>query len=649
MTLEKIAAKLQPLMPEKVSHWLRARELADPELKSLIEKQLIATTYKTLGDFNSKILLSLPPEQRAQGPINLGTVLYDKEKWPVGISTNELMQNMAILGRSGSGKTNVSFHILAQLIERKIPFLFLDWKRTVRHLLPQFKGKINVYTPGRSLINFPFNPFVVPPGIEAHVYIDQVVDVMRDAFALGDGSGSLIRKAIALLYEQNNHSPTVEEIIAEIEKVPDTGRQGGWKITALRALESLAFSDLSAKSRISQGELATKLLHENSVIELDSLGQSSKKFLVPLLCLWLYYVRLNSIDREQLKLVIFIEEAHHVLHKRAQTSSETALEMLFRQCRELGIGIIVIDQHPHLLSSAALGNTYTTICLNQKDPSDINKAAAISLLDAEDKKYFSMLPVGQAIIKLQDRWPKPFLVQFPLMNVKKGLVTDEVISRVFSENSMSNRHSPRNISLGPEFDAFSPILPPVILDNDALMLLCDVINYPNDSVTARYQRLDIGVKKGHRLKEQLVRNEWLEAELVELGHTRKLLLRPTKKAKQLLKLNDQQPTNYGSLIHEYWKWFYTEKFKAKGYQVMLEYPRASGQTDVVAKKDEEKIAIEIETGKSDYIRNLKQSLLANFDKIIIVATSPTAFKQIERCLIVEGLLMPVRVELVLRG
>ena len=649
MIIEKIAAKLQPLMPEKVSHWLRARELADPELKSLIEKQIFSTAYQTLGDFNSKILLSLPPEKKAKGPIDLGTVLYDKDKWPAGITTNELMQNMAILGRSGAGKTNVSFHILAQLIERKIPFLFLDWKRTVRHLLPQFKGKINVYTPGRNLINFPFNPFVVPPGIEAHVYIDQVVDVMSDAFTLGDGSGSLIRKAIASLYEQNNHSPTVGEIIAEIEKVPDTGRQGGWKITALRALESLEFSDLSTKDKISQEELATKLLHENSVIELDSLGQSSKKFLVPLLCLWLYYVRLNSVDREKLNLVIFIEEAHHVLHKRAQTSNETALEMLFRQCRELGIGIIVIDQHPHLLSTAALGNTYTTICLNQKDPSDINKAAAISLLDAEDKNYFSMLPVGQAIIKLQDRWPKPFLVQFPLMNVKKGLVTDEVISRYFSEKSLSKRHSPRNSSLPPEFNAFSPILPLVTLPDDALQLFHDVITYPNDSVTTRYQRLDIGYKKGHRLKEQLVRNEWLESEMVELGHTRKLLLRPTKKAKQSLKLNDQEPTNYGSLIHEYWKWYYGDKYKAKGYQITLEHPRASGHTDIVVKKEKEKIAIEIETGKSDFNRNLQQNLLANYDKIIIVATNPAAFKKIERSLAETGLLMPVRIELVLRG
>jgi hypothetical protein len=40
--------------------------------------------------------------------------------------------------------------------------------------------------------------------------------------------------------------------------------------------------------------------------------------------------------------------------------------------------------------------------------------------------------------------------------------------------------------------------------------------------------------------------------------------------------------------------------------------------------------------------------LANFDKVIIVATNPAAFKKIERGLAEAGLLMPVKVEIVLR-
>ena len=648
MNIEKIAAKLKPLNPDKVAHWLKTRELADPDLKALIEKQIISTAYQTLGDFHNKILLSLPPEKKSKGSINLGTILYDKEKWPFGLGYGEVIQNTAILGRSGAGKTNVTFHILNQLIEKNIPFVFMDWKRTVRHLIPSFGNKINIYTPGRNLVKFPFNPFVVPPGIESNVYVNQLVDVLSQAFTLGDGSRSILRKAIASLYAQGNLCPTVVDIIRELEKVPDVGRMGGWKVTAMRALESLEFADLSSDDPISQEQLAEKMLHENTVIELDALAQESKKFLIPLLCLWLYYVRLKSPDREKLKLVIFIEEAHHVLHKRAQTSGETILEMLFRQCRELGIGIMVIDQHPHLLSSAALGNTYTSIFLNQKDPADMNKAAAVCLLDADEKKYFSHLPVGQGIIKLQDRWTNPIHIQFPLVNINKGSVTDDILARYSAINKAKRTGSGRKTSISTYFGQVPRIpLLDVALNDAAFRLLTDIRIYPNDGIKIRYKRLILSTGSGNRLKEFLLDQGWLESQTVDLGQTRKTCLRLTKQAKDALNLNTTE-SQHGSIVHEYWKRFYAQRFREQGYHVDLEVPRQSGWVDVAAEKDGKKIAIEVETGKSDYLRNVRQNLLAKYDKILIAATDKFAYEKIEKALVVAGLLIPDKVEIVLR-
>ena len=644
-------------MPEIISKLMKSRELADPDLKSLIEKQIISLAYQTFGNIDSKTLLSLPPENKCNGSINLGTVLYDKEKWPFALKYGEITQNTAILGRSGAGKTNVTFHILSQLIEKKIPFVFMDWKRTVRHLIPNFKNKLNIYTPGRSLVKFPFNPFVVPPGIESNVYVNQLVDVISQAFTLGDGSRSILRKAIASICAQGNLCPTTGDIIKELEKVPDTGRAGGWKITAMRALESLEFAELSSNSPISQEQLAEKMLHENTVIELDALAQESKKFLIPLLCLWLYYVRLKSSDREKLKLVIFIEESHHVLHKRAQTSNETILEMLFRQCRELGIGIVVIDQHPHLLSSAALGNAYTSIFLNQKDPADINKAAAVCLLDADEKKYLSMLPVGQGIVKIQDRWMLPMHIQFPLMNVKKGFVTDALLARYSAINNAKTTGSGRNTSMlkhnpsmfqsGPGQVPRIPTLLNVALNEDSFRLLSDILTFPNDGVKVRYKRLNLSTGSGNRLKEQLLHQSWIESQTVDLGQTRKTCLRLTKQAKDILNLDSSDP-QHGSILHEYWKRFYAQRFREQGYQVELEVPRISGRVDVVARKEDERIAIEIETGKSNYLRNIRQDLLAKYDKTIVVATDKPAFEKIEKQLAQKDLLIPGRVKNVLR-
>jgi len=648
MDIEKIAAKLHPLHPDQVGHWLKSRELADPDLRSLIEKQIISIAYKTFGYFHSKILLSLPPENKSKGAINLGTILYDKEKWPLGLTYGEIIQNTAILGRSGAGKTNVTFHFLSQLIEKKIPFVFLDWKRTVRHLIPAFPDKLNIYTPGRSLSPFPFNPFVVPPGTEPNVYAGQVVDVLSEAFMLGDGSRSLLRKAISYLFQQGNLCPTAADIIAELDKVPDKGRAGGWKVTALRVLESLDLANLSSSDPLGQEQLAQRMLHENTVIELDALAQESKAFLIPLLCLWLYNVRLKSPERETLKLVIFIEEAHHVLHKRAQTAHETILEMLLRQCRELGIGIVVIDQHPHLLSAAALGNTYTTIFLNQKDPSDINKAAAVCLLDAEEKHYFSRLPVGQGIVKLQDRWTSPVHIQFPLVHVNKGSVTDDMLARYSAVKRSSLTGSGRKRSVPTYFGQVRQVrLYDTPLNDTAFKFLTDILMHPNDGVKIRYRRLQLSVGMGNQLKTQLIAQNWLQSQTVDLGQTRKVILHLTQHAREALGLNVKQ-LRQGSIVHEYWKRFYAQRFQEQGYLVNLEVPRKSGWIDVAAEKNGRKIAVEVETGKSDYMSNLRQNLVAKFDKILIVATGKSSCEKIEKDLLAAGLFIPHKVEIVLR-
>lgn len=552
---------------------------------------------------------------------------------------------MAIFGRSGAGKTNVAFHILKQLAEKRIPFIFLDWKRTGRHLIPGLKGRANIYTPGRSLAKFPFNPFLAPPGIEPVFYINQVIDIMAEAYTLGNGSKNILQKTMAKFYDQGNLSPTVAEILEEVEKLPEKERVRGWKLSAIRALESLMFSDITAADSDSQQELVQKLLHENTIIELDALSQQGKKFLIPLLCLWLYYVKLGSSEREKLSLAIFVEEAHHVLYKSQQRSKESVLEMLLRQCREIGIAMIVIDQHPHLISSAALGNTYTSICLNLKDPGDINKAAALSQVDDEDKGYFSMLSVGQGIVKLQNRWKRPFLVEFPAVNVRKGMVTDSILTRYLKDLAAG---SGRKRSIGMEFSQVQQVqIDDSVLNKEDFDFIQDIIAYPDDGVKTRYKRVGLSIGKGNQIKQRLLDAGWIEACVVEVGNTRKVLLALTKQARDVVG-HDAGNQGRVSIEHEYWKRWYASYFAGQGYIVNLEVPRRSGNVDMVARKGQERIAIEIETGKSDVVWNVRQDLLSKYDKVIVVATDENAIKKVEQQLAAAGLIIPKRVEIVLR-
>lgn len=644
MNIESIARKLRPLRPNSVDRWLTKRAIAEPELRELIDHQIRHTAQRVLGDVENQPLLSLPPARTIDGPLHLGTVLYAGSRHTCGLRLDELLQNIVILGRSGAGKTNVVLHLLEQLAARKIAFVFLDWKRNARQMLPRLKGPIQVYTPGRSIAPLSFNPFVAPPGIESDVYGAQIVDLLGAAYTLGDGASSLVQKALTSSYSESI-VPTPTSLLDRLEREPIKGRAAGWYASARRALETLTLARLSRDDPATQSELVAELLHGRTIIELDALNQNAKRFLVPALLLWMYHVQLATRHRERLQVVLIIEEAHQVLFRSEHRSHETVMNTLLRQFRELGIGTCVVDQHAHLLSSAALGNSIATICMNQKDPADVSKAAALTGVSDEDKRWLSRLPIGQGIVRLQDRWHEPFLVQFPHVKLDKGAVDDAALRSYIAQSTAGSRREwrlGRNIGHVPQCPNDDDPL-----DDVAMQLIQDVLDHPDDGVKARYRRLRFSGSRGHACKEWLVNGRWLETQTILVGLSRKVLLRLTTAARQALGLTELSQRRE-SLAHEYWKRFYARRFAADGHDVKLEAQRKNGRADLVATRADIRIAIEIETGRSNAVENVRNDLRSGFNRIIVVATDESALNKVERQLAVAGLLVPRRVELVLR-
>ena len=78
---------------------------------------------------------------------------------------------------------------------------------------------------------------------------------------------------------------------AELSKARD--RATGWKTSALRALRSYDAAIPCTATQKEQEGFAQQLLTGQTILELDALSYSTKKFLIPLLCLWLYSVQLG--------------------------------------------------------------------------------------------------------------------------------------------------------------------------------------------------------------------------------------------------------------------------------------------------------------------------------------------------------------------
>ena len=640
--MEKIARKLEPVVPDSVRKWRFARHAADPGLREDLDRQLVRLAYKHLGDFRSKILLSLPRRSVVRGAIHLGTVYYDSPRWPAGISRGELLQHTAILGRSGSGKSNCCAHMLVQLARLQVPFVAFDWKRTTRDLAPLLSCSVRVVTAGRNVAPLIFNPFLPPPGLDSSVYGALLTDAIGDAYTLGDGARHLLSRALCVLY-QDGPAPSLESVLEHIKLAKVDSRSGLWKTSLLRALESLAIARIGTVTAHDQSEYVRDIQSGATILELDALSEAAKQFLVPLICLWLYQVRLASRTREKLELAIVIEEAHNVFY-RARRSRETLMEALLRQCRELGIAMILVDQSPHLLSSAALGNVYTSICLNQKDPSDVNKAASLSRLDEDEKHFLTALPIGTAIVKLQDRWTRPFLVRIPHVRVPKGSVTDRALQE---RSHLRGRFSlPRGSRESENASLEGSRNEDYCLSVNHLDFLLDIVRNPHDGVDKRYRRLRMSADRGNRLKNELMDAGYIEAQSVTVRRTRRTLLRLTSRARRLYADESTAPRRE-SLEHEYWKHWYASHYRAHGYHVEVEAQRKGGRLDILASRGAQHLAIEIETGKSSVLQNVKNCLQSGFTHVIVVATSEKAARRILQQLANARLIIP-RVLLVVR-
>lgn len=629
-------SKLEHLIPAAVSSWRHTLPLVDSGTRDLLEKHILVTATRLLGpDWERRLLLPPPPRKLASGALKLGAVHFDKELYPFGLASKELLQGLGIFGRSGAGKTNTVFVLLRELARKGIPFLFLDWKRTCRHLLPTLGRKARVYTPGRNLSPFSFNPLVPPPGVERGVYIAQLIDVLGSAYTLGDAAKSVLQQAIHRTHEEARSCPTFKDVERTLVAMTVQGRAIGWKSSALRAIQSLALVEAPQGQRTDQEGMVSQLTKGNTVLELDGLSQSARKFLPPMLLLWIFQHQLARSEREKLRLVVIVEEAHHLLYRQENRTEETLMNKMLRQCRELGIGFVIVDQHPHLISSAALGNIYTSICLNLKEPSDISRAGAISALSKEDHGHLLRLPIGQGIVKLQDRWPKPFLVTFPDAGVDKGAVSDSSLLRYSGGLGARSGVPPgtegflarvRRVRLGDP-----------VLQGDGIGFLMDCVCHPTDPVRVRYKRLGLSVDRGNRAKNRLIQTGLIEGATVPVGRTRKLILRPTRQAKDLLHISASSTPE--SVEHEFWKQHYAEKLRLAGYLVEIEAPRHGGRADVVAKAGGLRIAVEIETGKSDVISNVRNCLRSKFDQVVVITTRPETRPKIEAQMANEGLLI----------
>jgi len=682
-TVKELCRRLKPVLGKKIDRLWKAY-LAESDMagRADIENTLELLAAKHLNSNYEFDRSPFPPPPRAfasAGDIELGAISYgEKVLYPFFFKSNRLKEHILVAGRSGSGKTNLVFMLADGMMRKKIKVLALDWKRGYRDLKSLYP-ELKVYTVGRDIAPFRFNPLIPPAGCEPHIWIKLIVDVIASAYLGGEGVISLLVAGLDHLYreagifdQQNTYWPTVQDLLAWLRTTKLKGRAAMWQASAERILLAMTYGEFGAVLNTHDNSHIAGLLDHNVILEMDGLSSSSDKTLFSeALTLYLYRYRLAQGPREKLTNMIILEEAHNLLLKKSTESKESVLETSIRMVRQYGLGYVFVDQSASLLSKVAFANSYATIALSQKLKSDVSAIASAMNLSDDQKQAISTLPIGTAVVRLADEFPESFLVKIRKCPILEGSVPDSAIQAPLPANHTDTAsNSPNKLSLkavpaisaadnkenqnrnnqhiGTHNDTRPPSpqesaeqkrsaddsKPPYNkLNREEIRFLADVAARALSTTVSRYQRLNLSRRKGNAIRQSLAAAGLIEPVTIATRSGQVVLYQLTENGRAVCEGEhiDPGPRHRESLEHRYWVRQTCKHFEKQGYTTTCEHPvKGNGAVDILAQKARRQVVIEVETGKSDIQNNIKKIKKYPFDQVILVATNPATAGKCQR-------------------
>ena len=597
---------LKPILPAPQWHFLRVQHLLekDPRKRRETENLMDLLIAKHVPGLRTEQILLPPPDKPSlAGDYPIGEALFaNKSLGHFGVREPEWIRHCGIFGKTGSGKTTLATSILREILKRQKPFLIFDYKRNYRDTLnhPDFQNQdILIFTVGRqNTTPFYFNPKQGPPGVEEHVWIKHLSQIIEKVYLLGPGANDVFMEAA--------DEDTFKEMQERVLKQRKRARELLWWASVKRTLNAINYPGLGEMVNHPNPYPIEELLAKKVILELDGLSGSDQAFVIGSLLLWIYHYRMRQPEREVLKHFIIIEEAHHLFLKK--NIEEDIADTIMREIRELGEAVILIDQHPSKISTSALGNLSTKFVLNLSLNQDVSAVANAMLLDKDQRRYLSMLTPGQCICRT-DRLSQPLLLSIPNFPLKKGSVGDEDLKRhmekYLKELETENPAWPQrsNVQGIQKTETLSP-LGRIVLEHIAQKPLLGVVK--------RLKELGLRVSDGYKVIEELETHHLISPVTIDGNRLYKL----TQKGDDLLGKKDAQPGR-GGLEHKYFVEKIKEHYLKNDGFTFLE----KDDIDLVVETSDKKLAIQVETGKSDIQASLTKLGTYNADLKYVVATN----------------------------
>lgn len=368
----------------------------------------------------------------------------------------DLTRHCLVAGTTGSGKTTTVRQILKSLQgfgdhrELRVPFMVIEPAKTeYRGLFEELKAAGRrpirlVPNPSAADLNsgdavaLRFNPFQAPVGVSLGRHFEATKILLRSCFSMQESLPQILEATLLAAYLERSWSeadfalpvpeqlanrtwPSFDSMVtrpdSEANVIFETVKALGYEerlrqsFTAAVLVRLRSFS-IGAKGLIFSGnnkELDwTAILQRPIFIELSEIPEPDvRRFLVGALMIRLGEERARQGLCADLRHLVVLEEAHHVLRQDTGLSPSAALiresNLLladaFAEMRAYGQGILVADQSPAELEPAILRNTGTKLLHTSYYEPDVQAVADSIGMEQAQRQILRQLRPGECVVK----------------------------------------------------------------------------------------------------------------------------------------------------------------------------------------------------------------------------------------------------------
>lgn len=358
-------------------------------------------------------VFEIPSREKIDHELKLGWSIYEgRDLSPVGLRKNWLVEHMAVLGATGTGKTTLVKHLIVQLSQKtEIPWWVFDVKGSEYCDLTNY-GNIPVL-----MLRPGLDPNFVIELVDsetdsketAHTTFVILRELLRERGISSDLSPAmekLLRDAVIETVSVKSELDSVSILIEKIEELAGNDRSGQMTRDALlNRLEILTreplksvFGNRGKKIRISD------LLKSRVIFDLRYVarvgGMDAARLLYNLVAKRIFESAMKRGLSSDLEHVVVLEEASNLVpesYTRNTAADVTTGESMVLLQRATGQGVVVVSTRP-TISSNILANTATKVVFRL--PYDSEVGARFLSLDEEQEKYLRSLEVGRALISI---------------------------------------------------------------------------------------------------------------------------------------------------------------------------------------------------------------------------------------------------------